>query len=89
MGEPIRGHSDKRENAMDLGLHNKHAIVARNQADLEATRRELAAETNRRMVPLTADVASKEQMERMVAEAATQLAVSRARRSGKAVVAIR
>src|SRR4051812_32332211 len=28
------------------------AIVARNQADLEATARELAAETNRRIVPL-------------------------------------
>ena len=33
------------------------AIVARNEADLEATARELAAETNRRIVPLAADVA--------------------------------
>src|SRR5438067_10226679 len=49
------------------------AIVARNKADLEATVRELAAETNRRIVPLAADVTSKEQVDRMVAEAAQQL----------------
>src|SRR5438309_2598047 len=49
------------------------AIVARNKADLEASARELAAETNRRILPLAADVTSKEQVERMVAEAATQL----------------
>src|SRR4029077_5007381 len=48
------------------------AIVARPQADLEATARELAAETNRRIIPLAADVTSKEQVERMVAEAAQQ-----------------
>src|SRR5437762_2399424 len=83
---------------MDLGLHDKHAIVtggsrgvgkaiarelaregvdvaivARNKADLEATARELAAETNRRIVPLAADVTSNEQVDRMVAEAAQQL----------------
>src|SRR5438046_5357757 len=83
---------------MDLGLHDKHAIVtggsrgigkaiarelaregvdvaivARNEVDLEATARELAAETNRRIVPLAADVTSKEQVDRMVAEAAQQL----------------
>src|SRR5712671_660522 len=34
---------------------------------------ELAAETNRRIIPLAADVTSKEQVERMVAEAAQQL----------------
>src|SRR5207245_10510446 len=49
------------------------AIVARNKADLGATARELAAETNRRIVPLAADVTSKEQVDRMVAEAAQQL----------------
>src|SRR5882724_4286149 len=49
------------------------AIVARNKGDLEATARELAAETNRRIVPLAADVTSKEQVDRMVAEAAQQL----------------
>jgi NAD(P)-dependent dehydrogenase (short-subunit alcohol dehydrogenase family) len=49
------------------------AIVARSKADLEATARELAAETNRRIVPLAADVTSKEQVDRMVAEAAQQL----------------
>src|SRR5215475_13396460 len=49
------------------------AIVARTKADLEATARELAAETNRRVIPLAADVTSKEQMDRMVAEAAQQL----------------
>src|SRR6195256_5729413 len=83
---------------MDLGLHDKHAIVtggsrgidkaiarelaregadvaivARNKADLEATARELAAETNRRIVSLAADVTSKEQVDRMVAEAAQLL----------------
>src|SRR5438093_12995616 len=83
---------------MDLGLHDKHAvvtggsrgigkaiarelaregadvaIVARNKADLEATAREWAAETNRRIVPLAADGTSKEQVDRMVAEAAQQL----------------
>ena len=48
-------------------------IVARNTVDLEATARELAAETNRRIVPLAADVTSKDQVDRMVAEAAQQL----------------
>src|SRR5580765_4580469 len=49
------------------------AIVARNKTDLEATARELGAETNRRIIPLAADVTSKEQVDRMVAEAAKQL----------------
>ena len=49
------------------------AIVARNKANLETAARELAAETNRRIVPLAADVTSKEQVDRMVAEAARQL----------------
>ena len=49
------------------------AIVARTKGDLEATARELAAETNRRILPLAADVTSKEQVERVVAEAARQL----------------
>ena len=49
------------------------AIVARNKEDLEATARELSAETNRRIVPLAADVTSKDQVDRMVAEAAQQL----------------
>ncbi len=48
-------------------------IVARNKADLEATARELAAKTNRRILSLAADVTSKEQDDRMVAEAAQQL----------------
>ncbi len=49
------------------------AIVARNKEALEATARELGAETNRRILPLVADVTSKEQVDRMVAEAAQQL----------------
>src|ERR1700716_4445944 len=49
------------------------AIVARNKADLEATARELGAETNRRIVPIAADVTSKEEVDRMGAEAAQQL----------------
>ena len=88
----------REENAMDLGLQGKHAIVtggsrgigkaiarelaregvdvaivARDKADLEATARELSAETNRRVIPLVADVTSKEQVDRMTAEAAQQL----------------
>ena len=47
--------------------------MARSQGDLEATARELAAETNRRILPLAADVTSREQVDRMVAEAAQQL----------------
>ena len=39
------------------------AIVARNQGDLETTARELAAETNRRILPLAADVTSKQQVD--------------------------
>src|SRR5690348_16544054 len=97
-GARNRGHSNKGENAMELGLQGKHAIVtggsrgigktiarelaregadvaivARNKGDLEATARELAAETNRRIVPLAADVTSKEQVDGMVATAAQQL----------------
>src|SRR5262249_282210 len=49
------------------------AIITRTNANLEATARELAAETNRRILPLAADVTSKEQVDRMVAEAAQQL----------------
>src|ERR1700730_15503276 len=49
------------------------AIVARSKADLEATARGVAAETNRRRVHLAADVTSREQVDRMVAEAAQQL----------------
>ena len=49
------------------------AIVARNKEALEATARELGAETNRRIIPLAADVTSKEQVDRMVAAAAQQL----------------
>src|SRR6201999_4003627 len=49
------------------------AIVARNKADLEATARELAAETKPRILPLVAHLTSKEQVERVVAEAGRQL----------------
>src|SRR3984893_16674062 len=49
------------------------AIVARNKEDLEAAARELAHETNRRVIALPADVTSKEQVDRTVAEAARQL----------------
>ena len=49
------------------------AIVARNKADLDAAARQLAAETNRRILPLVADVTNKDQVDRMVAEAAQQL----------------
>ncbi len=49
------------------------AIVARNKDALEATARELAAETTRRILPHAADVSSKDQVDPMVAEAAQAL----------------
>ena len=49
------------------------AIVARSKDQLDATARELAAETGRRILPLAADVTSREQVDRMVAQAAQQL----------------
>src|SRR6516225_270426 len=49
------------------------AIVARNKADLEVTARELANESNRRILPLAADVTSRDQVDHMVTEAAQQL----------------
>jgi len=49
------------------------AIVARSREELEATARELKAETGRGIVPLVADVTSKEQVDRMVAQAAERL----------------
>ena len=49
------------------------AIVARSRAPLETTARELEAETGRRIIPLVADVTSKEQIDSMVAQAAERL----------------
>jgi len=49
------------------------AIVARSKEDLEASARELAAQTGRRVIPLAADVTSKEQVDSMVSQAAQQL----------------
>ena len=49
------------------------AIVARTKDQLEATARELAAETAQRIIPLTADVTSTAQVDAMVARAAAQL----------------
>jgi NAD(P)-dependent dehydrogenase (short-subunit alcohol dehydrogenase family) len=49
------------------------AIVARSKGDLEASARELAAQTGRRVIPLVADVTSKEQVDSMVSQAAQQL----------------
>jgi NAD(P)-dependent dehydrogenase (short-subunit alcohol dehydrogenase family) len=49
------------------------AIAARTKETLEHAARELAAETGRRVIPLPADVTSREQVDRMVAEAAQQL----------------
>src|SRR5260370_8799953 len=46
------------------------AIVARTKDRLEATARELAAETGRRVIPLVADVTSRAQVAAMVAQAA-------------------
>ena len=49
------------------------AIVARTKTQLDATARELAAETGQRVVSLVADVTSKEQVDEMVAQAVRQL----------------
>src|SRR5687767_1346099 len=49
------------------------AIVARSRDQLESAARELEGETKRRVLPLVADVTSKEQVDRMVAEAAERL----------------
>jgi len=49
------------------------AIVARSKDQLTATARELEAETGRRVIPLLADVTSKEQVDSIVAEAAARL----------------
>jgi NAD(P)-dependent dehydrogenase (short-subunit alcohol dehydrogenase family) len=49
------------------------AIVSRSMEQLEATARELTDETGRRVIPLEADVTSKEQVDSMVAQAAERL----------------
>jgi NAD(P)-dependent dehydrogenase (short-subunit alcohol dehydrogenase family) len=49
------------------------AIVARSKADLEATARELEAETGRRVIPLAADVTNREQVDQTVTQAAERL----------------
>jgi NAD(P)-dependent dehydrogenase (short-subunit alcohol dehydrogenase family) len=49
------------------------AIVARTKDRLEATARELASDTGRRVIPLVADVTSKAQVDAMVDQAAAQL----------------
>ena len=49
------------------------AIVARTRADLESAAREIESETKRRVIALPADVTSKAEVDRMVAEAAERL----------------
>jgi NAD(P)-dependent dehydrogenase (short-subunit alcohol dehydrogenase family) len=49
------------------------AIVARTKDQLEATARELAADTGQRIIPIAADVTSKAQVDAMVDQAAAQL----------------
>jgi NAD(P)-dependent dehydrogenase (short-subunit alcohol dehydrogenase family) len=49
------------------------AIVSRSREQLEQTARELADETGRRIIPLAADVTSREQVDRMMAHSAEQL----------------
>jgi len=49
------------------------AIVARTKDRLEAAAKELSAQTGRRIIPLAADVTSREQVDAMVAQAAAQL----------------
>ena len=49
------------------------AVAARTQTALEETAKEIAQETGRRVLPLPMDVTSKEQVDRVVAEAADKL----------------
>jgi NAD(P)-dependent dehydrogenase (short-subunit alcohol dehydrogenase family) len=49
------------------------AIVARSKDQLEGSARALEAQTGRRVIPLVADVTSKEQVDRAVAQAAERL----------------
>jgi NAD(P)-dependent dehydrogenase (short-subunit alcohol dehydrogenase family) len=49
------------------------AIVSRSKEQLEQTARELAGETGRNVIPLAADVTSRDQVDRMVAQAAERL----------------
>ena len=49
------------------------AIVSRSRDQLDQTARELADETGRRVIPLAADVTIKEQVDRIVAQAAKRL----------------
>ena len=49
------------------------AIVARSKDQLETTARELATETGKRVIPLVADVTSRQQVDDMVDRAAEQL----------------
>jgi len=49
------------------------AVAARSKDQLEATAREVEATTGRRVIPLVADVTSKEQVDRAVAQAAERL----------------
>jgi NAD(P)-dependent dehydrogenase (short-subunit alcohol dehydrogenase family) len=49
------------------------AIVSRSKEQLEQAARELAGETGRNIIPLAADVTSRDQVDRMVAQAAERL----------------
>lgn len=49
------------------------AIIARSKERLEATAKELSAETGRRIIPLAGDVTSREQVDSMVSEAAAKM----------------
>jgi NAD(P)-dependent dehydrogenase (short-subunit alcohol dehydrogenase family) len=49
------------------------AVLARSKDQLETTARDLQAQTGRRVIPLVADVTSKEQIDHAVAEAAERL----------------
>ncbi len=60
--------------ALDLAREGVDvAIASRTLPQLKETASEIEGETGRRVVPLAVDVTSREQVDRMVAEAATQL----------------
>ncbi|PON09934.1 short-chain dehydrogenase, partial [Candidatus Entotheonella serta] len=49
------------------------AIVSRSQADLDKTAQEIRDETGRTILPMALDVTQRDQVDRVVAEAASQL----------------
>jgi len=60
--------------ALELAREGVDVVIAARSKDrLETAAKEIAGETGRRVIPLAADVTSRQQVDQMVAQAATQL----------------